>query len=118
MHSSEVVPTDRVSTLLEYLTKRIQNSPELKSKELRTSVCRACELIATQNSIGRYSYGSPEPTYSDDIVLDAFKVCMTLGMREPLQELVTAFRTKLPEFAIQSLRNLISEVGFGEIEPM
>ena len=105
--------------MLEYLIKRVQDTPELKSKELKDSICRACELIAARNNYpGRFPYGGLKPTYTDEIILDAFKVCITLNMREPLRDLATAFQNELPEFVIQSLQNLTHEVGFGETKPM
>jgi hypothetical protein len=118
-YSLEVVPAERVSMMLEYLMKRVQSTPELRAGELRESVSRACELIATRNNNpGNYPYGSIKPTYSDEVILDAFKVCTELSMRKPLKDLATAFQNKLPDFAIQSLQHLISEVGFEEIKPM
>lgn len=105
--------------MLEYLIKRVQDAPESKSKELRDSISRACEFIATRNNQpGHFLSGGIKPTYTDEIILDAFKVCMTLGMREPLRNLATAFKNELPEFVIQSLQNLIHEVSFEEIKPM
>lgn len=105
--------------MLDYLIKRVQTTPELKSKELRESICRACELLAARNNHpGRLLYGDMKPTYTDEIIPDAFKICMTLNMRETLRDLATAFQKKLPEFVIQSLQNLIHEVGFEEIKPM
>jgi hypothetical protein len=118
-YSPEVVPAERVSMMLEYLVKRVQGTPELQARGLRQSVSRACELIATRNNHpGEYMSGATKPTYSDDIVLNAFKVCMTLGMREPLRDLATAFQNKVPDFAIQSLQDLISTIGFEEIKHM
>jgi hypothetical protein len=118
-YSPEVVPVERVSMMLEYLVKRVQNTPELQARGLRKSVSRACELIATgNNNPGRYTYGGTKLKYTDETVLDAFKVCMKLSMREPLNNLATAFHNKVPEFVIQSLQDLISEVGFEEIKPM
>ncbi|THY36408.1 hypothetical protein D6C99_10139 [Aureobasidium pullulans] len=49
---------------------------------------------------------------------EAFKTCMALGLRVPLPALATAFKKELPEFALQSLRRLTTEVGFEEIKPM
>jgi hypothetical protein len=99
-YSPEVVPAERVSMMLEYLVKRVQGT-------------------ATRNNHpGEYMSGATKPTYSDDIVLNAFKVCMTLGMREPLRDLATAFQNKVPDFAIQSLQDLISTIGFEEIKHM
>jgi len=118
-YSPEVVPAERVSMMLEYLLERTQNTPELQAEELRESVRRACDLISTRNNYpGRYPYGGTKPTYTDEIISDAFKVCMKLSTREPLRDLATAFQNQVPDFAIQSLRELISEVGFGEIKPM
>jgi len=118
-YTSEVIPAERVSMMLEYLIKRVQDTPEIKSKELRESICRACELITAKNNHpGRLLYGDMKPTYTDEIILDAFKVCMTLDMRGPLRDLATAFQKELPEFVIHSLQNLIHEVGFEEIKPM
>lgn len=118
-YSLEVVPAERLSMTLEYLMKRVQSTPEFRAGELRESVSRACELIATRNnSLGHYSYGGTKPTYADEIVLDAFKVCTKLGIRKPLRDLATAFQNKVPDFAIQSLQHLISEVGFAEVKPM
>jgi hypothetical protein len=114
--SSKVVPARRMSMMLEYLVKRVQHAPELKSQELRKSVHRACELIATHNhQVVGYPYRCEDPIYTNDIILDAFKVCMTLGMREPLKDLATSFQNEIPDYAVQSLRNLIPEVGFEEI---
>ncbi|KAG9965878.1 hypothetical protein KCU61_g1260, partial [Aureobasidium melanogenum] len=118
-YSSEVVPAQRVSMMLEYLLKRIQNTPEHKSGKLKDSVRCVCELIAARNNYpGQLPYGRTKPTYTDEIILDAFKVCITLGIREPLRDLTTAFKKGIPDFALQSLRDLISEVGFGEVKPM
>jgi ribosomal protein S7 len=118
-YTPEVVPAERVSMMLEYLTKRVQDTPKLKSEELKQSVRRACDLIAARNnSPGCYQHGGTRPTYTDEIILDAFKVCITLGMREPLRDLVTAFRNETPDFVVRSLRDLISGIGFEEIKPM
>jgi hypothetical protein len=43
-YSPEVVPAERVSMMLEYFMKRVQNTPELQARELRESVSRTCEL--------------------------------------------------------------------------
>jgi hypothetical protein len=43
---------------------------------------------------------------------------MALGLRVPLPALATAFKKELPEFALQSLRRLTTEVGLEEIKPM
>lgn len=105
--------------MLDYLMKRVQDTPELKSKDLRESVRRACELIAARkNRPGLYPHGGTKPTYTDELILDAFKVCMELNMREPLRDLATAFQNTLPEFAMQSLQKLISEIGFEEVKPI
>ncbi|KAH0157794.1 hypothetical protein KCU67_g7769, partial [Aureobasidium melanogenum] len=118
-YSPEVVPAQRVSMMLEHLLKRIQNTPEHKSGELKDSVRRACELIAARNNHpGQLPYGRTKPTYTDEIILYAFKVCITLGVREPLRNLATAFKKEIPDFALQSLRDLISEVGFEEVKPI
>ncbi|KAH0022252.1 hypothetical protein KCU78_g5824, partial [Aureobasidium melanogenum] len=118
-YSSEVVPAQRVSMMLEYLVKRTQKTPEHKSRELKDSVRRACEIIAARNNHpGQLPYGRTKPTYTDEIILDAFKVCITLGIREPLRDLATAFKKGIPDFALQSLRDLISQVGFEEIKPI
>ncbi|KAG9837886.1 hypothetical protein KCU98_g10477, partial [Aureobasidium melanogenum] len=118
-YSSEVVPAQRVSMMLEYLLKRIQNTPEHKSGELKDSVRRACELIAARNNHpGQLPYGRTKPTYTDEIILDAFKVCITLGIRKPLRDLATAFKKGIPDSVLQSLRDLISEVGFEEVKPI
>lgn len=117
-YTSEVVPAERVSMMLEYLMRRVQKTPE-KSQDFKESVRRACELIAARNNRpGTLPYGGLKPTYEDELIMDAFKACMTLNMREPLRDLATAFQKKLPEFVIQSLRDLISGVCFGEIKPM
>lgn len=118
-YTSEVIPAERVSIMLEYLIKRVQDAPEAKSRELRNSISRACELIAARNNYpGHFPYGGMKPTYTDEIILDAFRVCMKLNMQGPLRHLATAFKNELPEFVIQSLQNLIHEVGFEEIKPM
>jgi hypothetical protein len=118
-YTSEVVPAGRVSMMLEYLVKRVQDTPESRSEDLRESIRRACELIATRNNHpGRNLYGGTKSTYTDEIILDAFKVCMRLNIREPLRDLATAFQNTLPDFAKQSLQTLISEIGFKEIKPM
>jgi hypothetical protein len=73
-YSPEVVPAERVSMMLEYLMERVQSTPELRARELRESVSRACELIATRNDYpGKYPYGGTKPTYTDEIILNAFK---------------------------------------------
>jgi ribosomal protein S7 len=118
-YTSEVVPAERVSMMLEYLVKRVQNTPEPQSEKLKESVRRACELIATRNNHpGRNPYGGTKSIYTDEIILDAFKVCMKLNIREPLRDLATAFQNTLPDFAKQSLQTLVSEIGFEEIRPM
>jgi hypothetical protein len=118
-YTPEVVPAERVSMMLEYLTKRVSSTSESQSEDLRESVRRACELVATRNNHpGRTLYGDMKSTYTDEIFLDAFKVCMRLNIREPLRDLATAFQNTLPEFAKQSLQNLISETGFEEIKPI
>jgi hypothetical protein len=43
---------------------------------------------------------------------------MELNMREPLRDLANAFKNTLPEFAMQSLQTLISEIGFKQVKPM
>ncbi|KAG2165490.1 hypothetical protein JADG_005229 [Aureobasidium aubasidani] len=117
--TSEVVPAERIAVMLAYLQKRVQNTPEQKSEELKRSVYRACELVAARNNNpGHYAYGGEKPTYTDEMVLEAFKTCMALGLRVPLPALATAFKKELPEFALQSLRRLTTEVGFEEIKPM
>lgn len=105
--------------MFEYLLKRIQNTPEHKSEELKDSVRRACELIAARNNCPEHhQYGGTKPIYTDEIILDAFKVCITLGIREPLRDLAAAFKKGVPNCALQSLRDLISEFGFEEVKPM
>ncbi|TIA58332.1 hypothetical protein D6C83_03620 [Aureobasidium pullulans] len=117
--TSEVVPAERIAVMLAYLQKRVQNTPEQKSEELKRSVYRACELVAARNNNpGHYAYGGEKPTYTDEMVLEAFKTCMALGLRVPLPALATAFKKELPEFALQSLRRLTTEVGFEEIKPI
>ncbi|TIA72952.1 hypothetical protein D6C76_06793 [Aureobasidium pullulans] len=117
--TSEVVPAQRLAVMLAYLQKRVQNTPEQKSEELKRSVYRACELVAARNNNpGHYAYGGEKPTYTDEMVLEAFKTCMALGLRVPLPALATAFKKELPEFALQSLRRLTTEVGFEEIKPI
>ncbi|THW04320.1 hypothetical protein D6D26_02848 [Aureobasidium pullulans] len=118
-YTSEVVPAERIAVMLAYLQKRVQNTPEQKSEELKRSVYRACELVAARNNNpGHYAYGGEKPTYTDEMVLEAFKTCMALWLRAPLPALATAFKKELPEFALQSLRRLTTEVGFEEIKPM
>ncbi|THY80031.1 hypothetical protein D6C93_10081 [Aureobasidium pullulans] len=118
-YTSEVVPAERIAVMLAYLQKRVQNTPEQKSEELKRSVYRACELVAARNNNpGHYAYGDEKPTYTDEMVLEAFKTCMALGLRVPLPALATAFKKELPEFALQSLRRITSEVGFEEIKPI
>ncbi|CAC9890540.1 unnamed protein product [Aureobasidium pullulans] len=118
-YTSEVVPAERIAVMLAYLQKRVQNTPEQKSEELKRSVYRACELVAARNNNpGHYAYGGEKPTYTDEMVLEAFKTCMALGLRVPLPALATAFKKELPEFALQSLRRLTTEVGFEEIKPI
>jgi hypothetical protein len=122
-YGSKTVLTERVSMMLEYLLKRVQNTPQPKSQELRESVRRACEFLAIRNNnpgryLGHYPFDGTELAYTDNTILDAFKVCTTLGIREPLRNLATAFKNEIPDFVIQSLRDLISGVGFEEIKPM